>query len=86
MRLVVLGLLACLATSSAADAQGCGALPPNQPPLLHLCETATITVPPTLLVADLVASSQSPSAVTTQRHVNDLMARADLLADKVPGL
>jgi uncharacterized protein YggE len=86
VRRVVLGLLACLATSSAADAQGCGALPPNQPPLLHLCETATITVPPTLLVADLVASSQSPSAVTTQRHVNDLMARADLLADKVPGL
>ncbi len=86
MRRVVLGLLACLTASSAADAQDCGVLPPNGPPLLHLSETATITVPPTLLVADLVASSQSPSAVTTQRHVNDLMARADLLAGKVPGI
>ena len=86
VRRVVLGLLACLAASSGAHAQDCGALPPNEPPLLHLSETATITVPPTLLVADLVASSQSPSAVTTQRHVNDLMARADLLAGKVPGI
>jgi uncharacterized protein YggE len=86
VRRVFLGLLACLATSSAADAQGCGAPPPNGSPLLHPSETATITVPPTLLVADLVASSQSPSAVTTQRHVNDLMARADHLAGKVPGI
>jgi uncharacterized protein YggE len=86
VRRVVLGLLACLAASSGADAQDCGAPPPNEPPLLHLSETATIAVPPTLPVADLVASSQSPSAVTTQRYVNNLMARADLLADKVPGI
>jgi uncharacterized protein YggE len=86
VRRVFLGMLACFAASCPAHAQDCGVLPPNGPPLLHLSETATITVPPTLLVADLVASSQSPSAVTTQRHVNDLMARADHLAGKVPGI
>jgi len=86
VRRVFLVSLAFLAASSAADAQECVAPTPNGPPLLHLSETATSTVPPTLLVADLVASSQSPSAVTTQRHVNDLMARADLLAGKVPGI
>ena len=86
MRRVFLGLLAFLAASSAADAQGCGVLPPNGPPLLHLSETATITVQPTLLVADLAADSQSPSAVVTQRHVNDLMAQANRLAGKAPGI
>jgi len=86
VRRIFLVILACLAASSTAHAQDCGAPPSNGPPLLHLSETATITVPPTLLVADLVASSQSPSAVTTQRHVNDLMARANLLAGKVPGI
>jgi uncharacterized protein YggE len=89
VRRILLGILGCCAIINPALAQDCGPplpSPPNGPPILHLTETAQITVPPTLLVADLMASSQSPSAVTTQRHVNDLMARADLLPGKVPGI
>lgn len=86
MRRAFLGFFVCLAASPPAYAQDCGAPPPNGPPLLHLSETATISVPPNLLVADLEASSQSPSAVTTQRRVNDLMAQANSLAGKVPGI
>ena len=86
MRRAFLVLLAFLAASSVAHAQDCETSPPNGPSVLHLSETATITVPPTLLVADLIANATSASAVTTQRHVNDLMARADHLAGKVPGI
>jgi uncharacterized protein YggE len=86
VRCVFLGLLAFLAASSTAHAQDCGAPPPNGPPLLHLSETAAIAVQPDLLVADLVADSQSASATTTQRRVNNLMAQANLLAGKVSGI
>jgi len=86
MRRPCLGFMACLAASPAPYAQNCGAAPPGGPPLLHLSETATIAVQPDLLVADLLASSQSPSAITTQRRVNDLMAKANLLAGKVAGV
>jgi uncharacterized protein YggE len=85
MRRPCLGFLACLAAAPAAYAQDCGA-PPGGPPLLHLSETATIAVQPDLLVADLLASRQSPSAITTQFRVNDLMAKANRLAGKVSGI
>jgi uncharacterized protein YggE len=85
MRRVLLGLLACLAASTTAHAQDCGGPPPpGGPPLLHLSETATITVQPSLLVGDLVANASAASAVTTQRRVNDLMAQANRIAGKVP--
>ncbi len=85
MRRVLLGLLACLAASTTAHAQDCGGPPPpGGPPLLHLSETATITVQPSPLVGDLVANASAASAVTTQRRVNDLMAQANRIAGKVP--
>jgi uncharacterized protein YggE len=86
VRRVFLVLLAFLAASSVAHAQDCGAPPTNGPPHLHLSKTASIAVQPSLLVADLVANASSASAVTTQRRVNDLMAQANRLAGKAPGI
>jgi uncharacterized protein YggE len=87
MRLAICVLLAATVATQSAIAQTC--LPPataNGPPILHLAESATINVTPSLLVADLLASSDAPAAVTAQRHVNNLMAQASNLAGKVPGL
>lgn len=53
MRLAVLTQLTCLAMGRTASAQACA------PPLLHLSETATVKIEPTILVADLVADGQS---------------------------
>jgi uncharacterized protein YggE len=86
VRHAFLGLIALLTASPAALAQDCGQPSLGMPPILHLSETATISIEPNLLVADLVATSQSPSAVTTQRRVNDLVAQANVLAGKVPGI
>jgi len=75
------------AATQAALAQTCA--PPvtaNAAPILHLAETATIKVAPSLLVADLVASADTPIAVTAQRRVNGLMAQASGLAGKVSGV
>ena len=88
MRLAICALVMTTAATQAAIAQTCpppGA-PANAPPILHLAETATIKVAPSLLVADLVASAEAPTAVTAQRRVNSLMAEASGLAGKVPGV
>jgi uncharacterized protein YggE len=87
MRLVICALLMTTTATQAALAQTCA--PPvtaNAPPILHLAETATIKVAPSLLVADLVASADAPIAVTAQRRVNGLMAQASGLAGKVSGV
>ncbi|MDE1905503.1 MAG: hypothetical protein KGH75_03520, partial [Rhodospirillales bacterium] len=77
MRLALCALLTTAITSPAAFAQNCPATPQaDAAPILHLAETATIKVTPSLLVADLVASADSPIAVTAQRRVNGLMAQA----------
>jgi uncharacterized protein YggE len=87
MRLAVLTLLTALAHGSAAYAQN-GAPPalPGGPPLLHLSETATIQLLPTLLVADLVTNATSRTAVTAPRQVNELMAKAQAIAGVIPGV
>ena len=87
MRLAICALLMTTAATQAALAQTCA--PPvtaNAAPILHLAETATIKVAPSLLVADLVASADTPIAVTAQRRVNGLMAQASGLAGKVSGV
>lgn len=68
-------------------AQSCPpASPANGPPILHLTESASVNVQPSLLVADLMASAEAPISVTAQRRVNNLMAHASGLASKVSGL
>ena len=88
MRLAIYVLLMTGVATQAAIAQTCPppAAPANAPPILHLAETATIKVAPSLLVADLVASADAPIAVTAQRRVNGLMAQASGLAGKVSGV
>jgi len=87
MRRTVCCLLFTLTGTQVALAQDCPPAPPNGgPPTLHLSETATVHVQPSLLVADLVANAESPVAVTAQRRVNDLMAKASTSADKVAGV
>jgi uncharacterized protein YggE len=84
MRLVICALLISGIATQAAMAQTCApSAPANAPPILHLAETATIKVMPSLLVADLVASADAPVAVAAQRRVNGLMAQASGLARKV---
>ncbi len=84
MRLAICTLLTSVIATHAAMAQSClPPPPPNGPPILHLNETASISVQPSLLVADLVASSEATVAVTAQRRVNNLMAQASALAAKV---
>jgi uncharacterized protein YggE len=87
MRLAICTALTSLVVTHVAMAQSCP--PPSSaggPPILHLTETANISVQPSLLVADLVASSDSPMAVTAQRRVNNLMAQASGLASKEAGV
>jgi uncharacterized protein YggE len=80
-------LLLTIAGAQTALAQNCPPPPAGSgPPVLHLSETATIHVQPTLLVADLVASAESPVAVTAQRRVNDLMAQAASRVEKAAGV
>lgn len=80
-------LLLTIGGTQTALAQACPPPPPGSgPPVLHLSETATIHVQPTLLVADLVASAESPVAVTAQRRVNDLMAQAASRVEKAAGV
>ena len=87
MRLAICALLMTTAATQAAFAQTCvPSAPANAPPILHLAETATIKVAPSLLVADLVANADAPIAVTAQRRVNGLMAQASGLAGKVSGV
>jgi uncharacterized protein YggE len=88
MRLAICALLMTRVATQAAIAQTCPppAAPAIAPPILHLAETATIKVAPSLLVADLVASADAPIAVTAQRRVNGLMAQASGLAGKVSGV
>jgi uncharacterized protein YggE len=87
MRLAVCALITTAVATQAASAQTCTpATTANAPPILHLAETATIKVTPTLLVADLVASASSPAPVTAQHRVNSLMAQASGLAGKVSGI
>jgi uncharacterized protein YggE len=84
MRLAISTVLTSFIITHAAMAQTCPPPPPaNGPPILHLTETASVNVQPTLLVADLVASSDAPIAVTAQRRVNNLMAQASGPASKV---
>jgi uncharacterized protein YggE len=87
MRLAICALLMTGVATQAAIAQTCPSpAPANAPPILHLAETATIKVMPSLLVADLVASADAPIAVTAQRRVNNLMDQASGLAGKVSGV
>jgi uncharacterized protein YggE len=93
MRLAICALLTAVVAAQAAHAQATpsdtSSAPQRQAPgttILHLVETATIKVTPTLLVADLEASAESPAAVTAQRRVNDAMAQASRLAGKVTGV
>lgn len=87
MRLAICTLLTSVVVTQAALAQSCPPPPPaNGQPILHLTETASVKVQPSLLVADLVASADSPIAVTAQRHVNKLMAQASAVAGKEAGL
>lgn len=87
MRRTVCCLLLTIAGTHTALAQSCVPPPPSSgPPVLHLSETATVHVQPSLLVADLVANAESPVAVTAQRRVNDLIAQASGLAGKVTGI
>jgi hypothetical protein len=62
LRRIICCLLRSLVGTQAAFAQVCGVLPapPNGPADLHLSETVTISIHPSLRVADLVAISQSP--------------------------
>jgi len=63
--------LAVLARSGGAEAQP--AVAPTT--LLHLSTTASVSVPPDQLVAELVAQTTATSPATAQRQVNDTMAR-----------
>jgi uncharacterized protein YggE len=84
-----LTVLASLTLATPALAQVSGppaASPGGGAPLLHLTETASVKVPPTLLVADLMATASAPAAVPAQRHVNDLMAQAKKLTEGTPGV
>jgi hypothetical protein len=70
MRLVICAVLMTTTATQAALAQTCPpSAPANAPPILHLSETATINVMPSLLAADLVASADAPIAVTAKRRV-----------------
>jgi predicted secreted protein len=87
VRRTVCCLLLTIAGTQTALAQACP--PPSSdsgPPVLHLSETASIHVLPSLLVADLVANAESPVAVTAQRRVNELMDQAAARAEKVAGV
>lgn len=87
MRLAICTLLTSVVITHAAVAQSCApASPANGPPILHLTESASVNVQPSLLVADLEASADAPIAVTAQRRVNNLMAQASGLASKVSAL
>ena len=85
MRLAISTVLTSFIVTHAAMAQTCPPPPPaNGPPILHLTpKLPAVNVQPTLLVADLVASSDAPIAVTAQRRVNNLMAQASGLGSKV---
>jgi hypothetical protein len=85
MRLAVLVLLTYLAGGGAAFAQDCvPPSPPNGPPILHRREIATEKLEPSILAAALVADETSRTAVSAQRQVNDLMAKAQTIAGKTP--
>lgn len=87
MRLTICTLLTFLIATHTAMAQSCPPPPPaSGPPILHLDETASANVQPSLLVADLVANAEAPIAVTAQRRVNNLMAQASGIAGNVSGL
>lgn len=87
MRLTICTLLTSVVVTHAAMAQSCPpSSPANGPPILHLTESASVNVQPSLLVADLMASAEAPISVTAQRRVNNLMAHASGLASKVSGL
>ena len=87
MRRTVCCLVLTMTGAHAALARACPPPPVGSgPPILHLSETATVEVQPTLLVVDLEASAESPVAVTAQRRVNDLMAQAAARAEKVVGV
>lgn len=62
-------LLLTIAGTQTALAQACPPPPTPRggPPVLRLSETATIHILPNLLVADLVANAEAPSAVRTRR-------------------
>ena len=85
MRLAICVLLMTGVATQAAIAQTCPppAAPAIAPPILHLAETATIKVAPSLLVADLVASADAPIAVTTGHRQLRLSVRS-LRRDRTP--
>jgi len=56
------------------------------PPSMHMTAYKTVKVAPDELVADLTALSTAPSAVTAQRQVNSVVAKAKALADKATGI
>jgi len=75
-----------LVMTSAATAFSISALAdPAPPPTLHLSSTATISIHPDLLAADFTALASSPTAVSAQRQVNSLIAKAVAAASK-PGI
>lgn len=71
-----------LLAARAASAQSPPAGPPDLgPPMQHLAVQATVKVAPDELVADLAGVGMAPNAAVTQRHVNELMAKAKAIAN-----
>jgi uncharacterized protein YggE len=88
-RAIAAGALLYLGIVGSAVAQDCGtatAPPGSGPPILHLSETASTKVQPTLLVAQLQAVGHAANAVAAQRSVNSLMNRAGLITVGRPGI
>jgi uncharacterized protein YggE len=81
-----MGLALAMATrAAAAGAENCGTAAAG-PPVLRLSETATESVIPSELVADLGAVASAASAVGAERRVNEEMASAKKLAAGTPGV
>ena len=72
----------------AVMSMGPAAMAQPSPPstLLRLSSSGSVQVAPDLLVAELVASSTSPSAATAQRRVNGLMAEGMKAAQGAAGV
>jgi len=56
------------------------------PPSMHMAAFKTVKVAPDELVADLTALGTAPLAVTAQRQVNGVIAKAKALTDKAAGI
>jgi uncharacterized protein YggE len=85
----VLGLVGLAGTPALAQSAACpptGGPPASGPPVLRLAASSTINVPPDVLVADLTALANAPTAVPAQHRVNALMAEAGKAVAGVAGV